>query len=286
MLHIATRLIDSRVGTSTGRLPLVDGIKNMLGRPATRTDRYDLTGPIHARWRNASQLVGWPDAEDWWTPAVDALVESLTGSDADPVAAAERLGKERALNSVRLADALVDLNIGLDVMRISGRSRAQLAGALASGWADGLAGWLGRTGLGCLDTLTDLATRDYLSTRLRELYAESSAEGSTVIDKRVLVVVEVRTATSQLITEHRMVRLGQVLGSVFTRGQTLARIAPGIAVALAHRDETLGDLLVALQLELSWSGLGAQPASARTWLEPLPPDYFYLADLLEDISRP
>lgn len=201
------------------------------------------------------------------------------------MAATERLGQERAWASVGLAEALIDLRAALDTVRVSSRVRAELSGALASGWADAVAGWLGRAGFSCRDTLTELSTREYLSTRLGELYAESAADSTVVTDRKVLVAVSVRTATSPLVTEQRMVKTGQVLASVFTRGQTLARVGAGVAAALADRDDRLNDLLVGLQLELSWNGLVAHPVAARTWLEPLPAESAYLTDLLDDLGR-
>lgn len=257
----------------------------MLDRMVTRTEAADRLSPLRSRWCSLSQTMGWPRKEDWWTPAVDALLDAFGGYGADSVAASERLGRERAWGSVGLSEALTDLRAGLQVLRVPARNRAALSGALASGWADEVAGWLGRAGVSCRDTLTELSTREYLSTRLGELYAESAADGAIVTDRKVLVAVSVRTSTAPLVTEQRMVRVGQVLASVFTRGQTLARVGAGVAAALADRDERLNDLLLNLQLELSWTGLSAQPVSARTWLEPLPAESVYLTDLLDDLGR-
>jgi hypothetical protein len=249
----------------------------MLVRSVSRPDQ------VRNRWRAGAAVDGWPYDERWWTAGVEALVDALTGSGGDPAASAERLGRERAAAGIRLDDALSDLDIGLEILRCSRRTRIEVSAALARGWADSIADWLSRSRYGCVDTLTELATRDYLTTRLRELYTEQDALGHNPADTQVLIAVSVRPSGEPIITERRMVGVGQALRSVFSRGETLARIAPSVAVALAHRDDGLTDRVLALQLELSWTGLCARPVQARTWVEPLPGEHELLAELIRDM---
>lgn len=249
----------------------------MLVRSASRPDQ------VRSRWQAGAAVDGWPYDEDWWTAGVDALVDAVAGAGGDPVATAERLGRERAAASIRLDDALSDLDIGLEILRCGRRARIELSAALARGWADAMADWLSRSRYGCVDTLTELATRDYLTTRLGELYTEQGAVGRNPADTRALVAVSVRASNEPIIIERRMVGVGQALRSVFSRGETLARVAPSVAVALAHRDDRLTDRVLALQLELSWTGLCARPVQARTWVEPLPGEHELVAELLRDM---
>lgn len=243
----------------------------MLLRPQLRTRHTHShhRDSVRSRWELASVSAGWPRTESWWTPGIDALADALSGSGGNRLAAAERLGGERAIAGFSLTDSLLDLGCGMDVLKVSHRARSELAGSLSVGWVDGLTPWIMRGRL-CLDVLTDLTSRDYLATRLRELYTEASHSGEPLDRSRVLVVVLVRSSTEPLITEQRMVAVGRVLSSVFTGGESLSRISPNLAVALARRSESLNDQLVSLHLELGWSGLSVQPAGARVWLEPLP----------------
>jgi hypothetical protein len=170
------------------------------------------------------------------------------------------------------------------VMRVNRRVQAELAGALSVGWAEASSSWLGRFGFGCVDPLTELSTREYLRNRLRELFSERRPAGSNVGEDRVLVATTVRPSSNALVTERRMVVIGQVLASVFSQGETVARIGSTVAVALAFRDSMLNDLLVALQLELTWAGFTSAPVTARTWLEPLPSDFSQAAFLLDEMG--
>jgi hypothetical protein len=240
--------------------------------------------PVRQRWCQLSFARGFPSESAWSVPAVDAFLEALSGSGADPLAASDRLGRNRARGGVRLVDALIDVASGLDVAATEPSVRPALIGAVAAGWADEVSSWLGRTTAGCVDMLTDLVSRDYLRTRLRELYAEAATVADWVTHRRALVVVVVRSSAEALVLEQRMMAVGQVLGSVFSRGETLARVGPGTAVALVRRNAGLRDLLVALQLELRWSGLTSAPTAARLWLESLPTDGRHVDTMLDDLA--
>ncbi|MGX7677306.1 hypothetical protein ACSMXN_00245 [Jatrophihabitans sp. DSM 45814] len=250
-------------------------------KSATRTESR--AAELISRWQSGSVVNGWSYKEDWWTPAVAAVIDAVNGVGGDPVAAAERLGRERARAGVGLGDALTDLAQGLDLLRCSRRVHAGLANAMSRGWAESVITWLSSGRFGSVDVLTELATRDYLTTRLTELYRECDAAGIAATKSRVLVAVGVRSSSQSIVTEQRMVGVGHALASVFTGGETLARVGPSVAVALAHRDETLNDLLVALQLELSWTGMSERPIGARTWFEPLPADFKLVVRLLNEM---
>ena len=240
-------------------------------------------GSIRTRWELASAAAGWPHSELWWSPAVDALIDACSGIGGDPAAASNRLGGERAAVGASLTDALLDLGCGLDILKVPYRMRAEVSGQLSIGWANGLTRWFSRSRV-CLDSLTELTTRDYLATRLRELYAEAEQTDQRLERSRVLVAVLVRPSAETLVTEQRMVAVGRALASVFVAGETLSRLGPNLAVALARRGEALNDQLVAVQLELAWAGLSGQPASARTWLEQLPRDLGSVDQLIDDMT--
>jgi GGDEF domain-containing protein len=255
----------------------------MLLKTPLRPRGSTAQGSVRSRWESASAVGGWPHPELWWSPGVDALIDACSGAGGNPAAAADRLGCERANAGVGLTDALIDLDLGLDLLKPSQRLRAQLTGQLSIGWANGLTLWFGRS-RACRDSLTELTTRDYLATRLRELYAEAEHGGDLLVSSRVLVVVQVRPSREALIAEQRMVALSRALSSVFTAGETLSRLGPNLAVALARRGDALNDQLTTVQLELAWAGLSGRPASARTWLEPLPLDAHSIDRLIDDMT--
>lgn len=236
------------------------------------------------RWRERSACDGWRDGDEWSTPAVYALAESLAGQNVDPLATAARLGGERAQAGVGLREALGDLSAGLDLIGIPRRTRDEMADALACGWADVVADWFDRSAYGCIDVLTDLVTRDYLSVRLREVYAEAAARSESASASRALMVLTLRGGSAPLLAERRMFTAARILTGVFAEGETLARVARTCAVALVRRDATLNDKLLAVQLELSWHGLVAAPTHARLWLEALPGQPEMVTELLDELS--
>jgi hypothetical protein len=241
-------------------------------------------GDIVKRWRDRSAAGGWRHGDEWFTPAVYALAESLAGEDVDPIATATRLGNERAEAGIGLRASLTDLAAGLDLIGTPRRVRDEMADALAQGWADAVADWFDRTPFGCIDVLTDLVTRDYLSVRLREIYAEAAARGETAADSRTLMVLSLRRGAAPLLAERRMFTAARILANVFGSGETLARVGRTCAVAVVRRGSSLNDQLLAVQLELSFNGLAAAPTHARLWLEALPGEPELLPELLDELA--
>src|ERR1700760_2421574 len=66
-----------------------------------------------ASWRVASTQITdtaeWADADQWWTPAVDALADALVGEPVDAASASEQLGRQRAAAGVFLDSARRDV---------------------------------------------------------------------------------------------------------------------------------------------------------------------------------
>lgn len=71
-----------------------------------RTDAVTL----REAWRAAVLQIGYASADDWWTPAVDALTRAIVQGRA-PGPAATQLGRERAAAGWTVEQAVGDLHL-------------------------------------------------------------------------------------------------------------------------------------------------------------------------------
>ena len=115
-------------------------------------------------WREASLSSAWTSAEDWWSPAVDAVADAILGDAGDARAACESLGRHRAAEGVFLDEARADVMVAGVVAGLSSATTAELVDGLTIGWVDRTLDTFFTSA--CLDPMTELATLPYLMTRL------------------------------------------------------------------------------------------------------------------------
>jgi hypothetical protein len=230
-------------------------------------------------WRAASLRAGWSFPQDWWSPAVEAVVDALVDGR-DLTAPCAGLGRARAEAGVGLDEVLVDF------AAVPGMRAAvdPLVRAVAGGWAE-VACRPASLGL-CEDPLTGLATPAYLRTRLGEAYREAARSGVPVAGSHALVVVAVEPADgSRLLTTSRLLLVGAALRDAFPGGETLAAAGPTRAVALVDREPPLGPRAAALHRLLAERLGQAGSPPARVWIERLPATLGAACQLLAGLAR-
>ena len=156
-------------------------------------------------------------------------------------------------------------------------------------------------GLSCDDPLTGLASLAHLRSRLGEIYREAEVRGTRVADERALVVVEAdqvarradvaadgrsTSVTRRFGSALRMAEAADGLRSVFSGGETLARVGVHRAVALVRRRGELAGQVEALRvLLMSRSAVGLDSGELRAWIEGLPSSHDAASLLLEELAR-
>lgn len=212
-------------------------------RPGTDTDDSDdSVDELITRWQAASRSDGWPADETWWLPEVAEVARLLAGvtHPADGLrAACTDLGTGRAAAGFDLTESRADLKAVLRLAGVDAVTSLNAVDALTLGWIEGTLS--AAAGSGSVDPLTRLASRDYLLVRLDELYAAAAKLGGTPAESHELLVVRLRTAPETLVREMRMVLLERALRSVLDGGQTIARLAPNVIVAVVEQVGELND---------------------------------------------
>lgn len=255
--------------------------------PALRIGDHDA---LRARWRAASLAASWCFPGDWWCPATEAVIEAFA-EQRDPSAAVAELGRQRARCAVTLGEALDDLSALAHAVG-QAEAPAALVRQLALGWADETTA--AQIAAGCTDPLTGLATPAYLRTRLGEIYADASRAGADPGERFALVVADARVGArvgarsggaesllSSLDASGGLIALRELLGAVFSGGETIAATGPATAVVLVSRDEAL---LVRQRTLRDLIDLHGAPGR-RTWIERLPSTLASARELIADLSR-
>lgn len=248
--------------------------------PVVQASRPMDPSALRQTWAEGSQVCGWAFESDWDTPAVDAVVDAICG-DRSVWASAERLGGERAAAGVPLAEALTDVDVLADL--VADRHRESLVRAVSLGWADRVIAPADAVS----DALTGLASAEYLRIRLGEIYRAAEVEGSSAARSHALVVVRLGKTGSQSWTRRLpMILVGDALRTVFDAGESLARIGPAVAVAVAPRGPLLARR-ARLMAELIAAGVeeSDDDVSPHVWIEGLPETCSAAADLLSDLAR-
>ncbi|MBI9113415.1 hypothetical protein [Sanguibacter suaedae] len=226
---------------------------------------------LREQWRAASIRSVWAHPDDWYHPAVDAIVEAVVDGHS-PVAACERLGASRSAAGCGITEAIDDL--ACLWATIGGNPPIEAVRALSTGWAENEAStavtptWV--------DAETGLNTVGYLAVRLREAYGIARRKRQMPRDGFALAVIDV--SLEELAGWQRVARsasMGQILRDTFGDGHPMASLGGGTFVALCTRDNQLpallNDLRILMDQDSRRYGLSAavrQPA--RIWLESLP----------------
>ncbi|GIL24966.1 hypothetical protein [Actinocatenispora comari] len=256
---------------------------------------------IRQTWRRESVASGWSRPHDWWVPEVDVLAAALSrasttfapgpgraplvdtaGRLGAAVPACAGLGQARAEAGVGLAEALDDLAALYRTLPV-GTPPLPAVRAFVEAWADV---WLRVVAdAGCVDPLTELASRGYLRARLTELYRAAEQTGERVPDRYRLVVVTLGAASRpegrpgwRLLL--RRVAVAEALREAFPGGETLAAVAPDRAVAIV--DQRLPDPVHRLR-----GVLAGRPgiAPVRVTTAELPERVVGLAELLTELGE-
>jgi hypothetical protein len=227
----------------------------MMKSPFAKPDAAALV----AAWRAAHTG---RDLDDWHTAAVDDVAHAITHRR-DASESARLLGRHRAGAGIGMREGLEDLETPYRVHSRTAPPHA-VSRAFAEGWADAeVESLIGRASI---DSLTGLATYDYVCARLGEIYAESPD-----IERCFVIVDAPNRLTNGPARLARSLGLSNLLRSVFSTGETTAILPHGLFVALVTRCDSLGDSLQRLS-----RGVGAFETAAdtsgrvRVWVEALP----------------
>ena len=232
---------------------------------------------IRERWREASLAAGWAFPGDWWTPAVEALVEAVReAAPLEPPSA--ELGRSRAAAGVELNEVFDDLDALFTELPGDADDCRGVIRAAALGWADVTCSMLAASA--CEDPLSRLTTAAYLRTRLGELYREASRGGTQAGRTHALVVVRAdqRAGLAGLTGG---LRLAESLRAVFSGGETLCAAGRSHTLALVQREPSLAGRIAALRALFG----ELEQRILRIWVEALPPGYPAALRLLDDFAR-
>lgn len=205
------------------------GRRRSLARPpvpgkadiATDKDR------LRSLWQRASRIRGWRVPGDWWTPAVDDVIDAVAsgGPVAEPCA---RLGAARGEAGVGLAEAFDDI---WSLFSLLGRiPSAVVVRHFAESYVQSAP--TAEIYTESVEPLSGLARPDYLRMRLGEVYAEAAAAGTDPNDRHGLVVVRFAAAPFRWDGIVERLSLGRILTTVFSAGETVAHLGPAVVAVL------------------------------------------------------
>lgn len=240
----------------------------------------DALASLVSTWSEVAASTGWVWPGDWWHPSVEAAAAAvLNGVDAGPALA--RLGDARARAGVGVAEALDDLE-ALFAAACGAEPPYGALRAYVEAYGDAALGTAEHDG--CEDPLTGLATMPYLRARVVEEYREAARDGALVARRAALVVVEISPDSGPaLLATIEMIKVADVLRSVFSGGETCAALSRRRSAALVRRRETLPRSVQLLQELLAARSVNG--ATARSWVEGLPPHESGAVALLDELAR-
>lgn len=244
------------------------------------------TDALREQWRATSLQTVWLHEDDWYHPAVDAIVEAIAdGTTSLP--ACERLGLARAHNGCSIGETIDDLMCLLGAL--GGPDVGAALRALCTGWAEGQTAPLGAQG--CTDPETGLHTAGHLTARLAEVYDSGRLRGAAASESHALVVVDV--GLDQVSPWQRIARsasMGRTLTDTFGQSHPMASVGGGTFVILVERDEellaTLDDLRILIKqdaCELGVSTILRRPPRIR--VETLPATVTEARALIDQLGR-
>ncbi|CAN5431925.1 hypothetical protein BH10ACT7_BH10ACT7_07970 [soil metagenome] len=237
-------------------IPVMDVHEEKTERDPVRALAWD--------WHVASTITVGPPETEWFGEAVCGMARAMIERRGLEQAVA-RLAVERASKGITLPEGLDDLAVLFQVARASDPPY-DLGARFAAHWTEAtLDALFKRT---CVDSLTGLATHEFLAARLREVYAE---DPPSTAERRCLVVVD--PATAGMNGWQKLIRtssVADIVTGIFRHGQTNAVIPSGRFVSLVHRNAELETIFTELRVTIAQATLTIESPPVRLWIEPLP----------------
>lgn len=213
----------------------------------------------------------------------EAVGEALA-SGADALPACTVAGQQLARDGASLEESLDRLRTTWQVARGTEPSFASAA-ALASAWSDTSLSFMHQ--LSCEDPLTGLASQAHLRSRVQELFRSPTVDPNR---DHALVVCEIGwsdpsdAGRDHLTRAMRLAQVGDLVRTVFTQGEPVARLGSFRVAAVVSRDDRLGRRVRLLRNLLT--GIDPEVSDPRVWIEGIPSADLTAAMLLDELARP
>lgn len=226
------------------------------------------------RWRSFSQRSHWRVPQDWWTPEVEALINSgrnqLVLNES-----ARQLGAARCRQGVGVTEALIDFRCYF---------RAALKHTDLNALQAFVEGWVSEAEevepISCTDPSTGLSTRAHFSKTLHE-FSTRSDSAETVLATVSLVPRDDKTIP---LTWSQLVALGSIFLETF-RGTESTMMYDGHTVyVLASRRPEVFSALLDCQAQITLSSALRQ-FSSQVACEALPQQSSGFNQLLKSMHR-
>ena len=205
------------------------------------------------------------------------LRDAVRDSASDVVDVAHAVGASAAQSGVPLHEVLDHVERAF----APEEPHVEAVRATALAWAD--IALERHADVSCEDPLTSLATAPYLRSRLAEVYRGAAAHDRSAGDTHALVVVELPRARhgNEIEQELQALEVAEVLRTVFSADETVARPAPRRFATLASREraDEVTVRLVGLLLDR------AGQRRARLWVERLPISVDDVAHVLASLAE-
>lgn len=238
---------------------------------------------LREQWRSASLASVWMHADDWFHPAIDALLEALT-RHASTGPACEDLGFARADAACGIGETIDDLACLFTT--INRQVPVEAVRALTLGWVDGQAATA--PPMSCVDAASGLHTLEYFIVRLREVYGPPDRDPAA---RHALLFVDVGLENLPLWERvARSAGMGRTLAGEFGAARPIAVLGGGSYVILVDptddaepTEESLARRIERSARDLGISDLLRRPP--RVWREPLPRTHSAAVALLSTRRR-
>lgn len=255
--------------------------------PRSSEETYEsapTTDRLTAAWFEQSRARTGISRQTWYHPAVEQLVESgLAGEPiGEPLA---ELAAARGSAGLEIGETLADLEAFLDVLPPARRQaidHLSMAHCLEA-WSEAFIG--GMIAPSCNDSLTGLATVDFLRGRLSEVYRHCAALDMMPGAAYALVAIHaLAPSSSPFIRMTDRIRIARTLRTHFPGGETIAMSDNGTALVLTSAGPDLDRRIDVIVATLRSEGSpGGEPTAS---VSALPEHQGDLADRLDTLTRP
>lgn len=242
------------------------------------------TDRLTAEWFARSHDRTGMSRQTWYHPAVEALLRAgLTAEPLDgPLA---DLAAARGSAGLDIGETLADIEAFIDVLPAARRTevdRVRTARCLDA-WSEAFIGRM--IAPSCNDSLTGLATMDFLRGRLSEVYRHCAALDMAPGAAFALVAVHaLAPSSSPFIRMTDRIRIARTLRAHFPGGETIAMSEGGTAFVLTSTGPGLRDRIDAVLDTLRAGGSpGGEPTAS---VAALPDDQADIATRLDALSGP